>query len=143
MKNWEKYEKEIRESGNIGCIAVVGNSIRRCDNTICENCKFKEDECDREFIDWLYSDYIEKPKLTKRERMFCELAETGWITRDENGKLWRYSSEPSKNGCTWDAPSFAIAVWCLNLKFDFIKWEDTEPWSVEDLLKLEVEAEDA
>ena len=30
----------------------------------------------------------------------------------------------------------------FDIKFDFIKWEDEDPWSIEDLKKLEVKKDD-
>ncbi|MGF6375027.1 hypothetical protein M2140_000061 [Clostridiales Family XIII bacterium PM5-7] len=153
MLNIEKYKEEIREIG-IDDIAVdeKTGAVVGCGTIDCCECAFGLDEididmCNEDTLDWLTSEYVEKPKLTKRERAFCEFAETGWIMRrdsldhpwffpkhkphrDEYNN-WRYSL----NGAS-----------CLNdiidttdKLFPFIIWKDEEPWSVEELLKLEIE----
>ena len=81
-----------------------------------------------------------KPKLSKRERMFCEFMKCGWIARDKEKNLYWYNSKPYKNETTWNNNnSEYICMDLLNTPFAFIQWEDDVPWDVSDLLKLEVE----
>jgi hypothetical protein len=96
-----------------------------------------------------------QPVLTKKEKTFCELLETGYIARDESGSLYYYSRyKPTKNikcaswelsGDNYSEDYHRITYDDLleylgyNIKFSFITWEDEEPWRVEDLLKLRVE----
>ena len=99
-------------------------------------------DCDVAMIKWLYSEHKVQPKLTKKERQFCELVETGYISRDKDGALFWFDSKPIKGMYIW---SNAGKSWSLSnfinkkFNFHFITWDDKEPWSVEDLLKLEVE----
>lgn len=92
----------------------------------------------------------EKPKLTLEEWLFCKMVRNGWISRDLNGRLFFRIYKPSKvkSGKSWviipnkniDYTEESIIVEIkdfFNLDFSFIKWEDEEPWSIEDLLKLE------
>lgn len=106
----------------------------------CKKCDFETGECVTDRIKWMYAEHVEQPKLTKKERMFCELVETGWIARNPDEKLLFYTTKKLEK--------LPFGVWCggdyikLNLlpvEFNFIKNEDDEPWSVEELLKLEVE----
>lgn len=81
-----------------------------------------------------------KPKLTKREKEFCEFMKCGWIARDESGSLYWFNSKPRKTGTCWD--NIHVEYFCmdlLNTPFAFIQWEDDEPWDVSKLRKLEVE----
>lgn len=61
-----------------------------------------------------------------------------WIARDESGVLYIYHDKPKKNSFAWDV---GFGSRCLNLfdhLFKMVKWEDEEPWKIEDLLKLDV-----
>ena len=61
-----------------------------------------------------------------------------WIARDEGGVLYIFRDKPKKEGFTWVV---GFGSRCLNLfdhLFKMVKWEDDEPWKIEDLLKLDV-----
>ena len=61
-----------------------------------------------------------------------------WIARDESGVLYIYHDKPKKNSYAWDV---GFGSRCLNLfdhLFKMVKWEDDEPWKIENLLKLDV-----
>ena len=144
--NFEFYKDQILEIAKIGSLAVCNDKPVSCGEIQCTGCLFKRDEYGcaqgRELFEWLYAEHIEKPKLTKRERAFCETLRAGWIARDENGKLHLFDlvSEPYKQNRTW----FKRSVSCNHIRlnsdeFEFVKWSDEKPWSIEDLLKLEVE----
>lgn len=136
MKNWEKYEKEIRKIG-AGKIAVDKSTQepKRCLATSCCDCLFYEackPDCFQSRTDWLYSEY--KPVvLTADERKLCELLGKGWVARDRDGIVYYYSGKPikSERKNKWEG-------WCdlkisrifPQCKFEFIKWEDEEPWEV-------------
>lgn len=143
MKVFEVYEKEIREIG-LDNIARVNGKITDCRSLKCEYCDFKNVLCRKEVLDWLYEEYKEPLKLTKRERMFCELARTGWITRDNSSHINWYITKPFKGHYQWATGTdnyIKLDTLRLNSEFKFVKWEDKEPWSVQDLLKLEVKGE--
>lgn len=108
----------------------------------CGQCEFRG-SCNRKRFKWAYDEYVDKPKLTVKERDFCELAETGWIARDEDGRICYYEEKPIKQNefLSWTVMN-SVGMYLKNkskINFPFIKWEDEEAWSVEDLLKLEVE----
>lgn len=61
-----------------------------------------------------------------------------WIARDENGLLYIFQGKPKKKEFTWIV---GFGSRCLNLfdhLFKMVKWEDDEPWRIEDLLNLDV-----
>ena len=139
MTNFEYWKDELakiaKTDDDIGILH--GKPVECNDVCGCENCD-RDGRCNEAaLIDWLMQEHIEKSKLTKKERMFCELVETGWIARDKNIGLWWHNEKPSKGKTTWSS-GFCSKLY-PTVNFPFIKWEDKEPWSVEDLLKLEVE----
>lgn len=145
MKNKEKYEKEIM---NIACsgdsIAVMKKSGRvvSCNETKCSLCLFCNSDCKTEKIrEWAESEYIEKPVISKRDRAFLEyLGENmKWMTRDYNGKLWAWKAIPEKSVISkvWTCAA-GNGLNAFNIDFPMVKWEDDEPWLIEDLKKLEV-----
>lgn len=150
MKNFEYHKDKILEFVNddedFGCLE--NGKLCACNDMLkCEECIFYGNNCSSNIIKWLYEEHIEKPRLTKKERMFCELIETGWISRDENGDLYVRNYKPSKSRGYWfgmcGKPKEHGCDYISNIifhdVFSFITWKDKEPWSVEELLKLEVE----
>ena len=149
MTNFEYYKEEILKISNKGHTPMLHNGIpngscEECDCSISGTCDlYNTSDCTAALLKWLYEEHIDKPKLTKKERQFCELVETGWIARDgdPDNIIW-YKGKPVKsNGVPiWNFYGNTIDLnRTLNLDFSFITWEDEEPWSVEELLKLEVE----
>lgn len=147
MKNREKFAKEIL---NIACkggaIAVTkDNKVVCCDDIACEQCLFNiyDNECscdDNDIERWAESEYVEKkPTITSREKNFLDLLLPNYkyIVRDKNGFLLVYKEKPIKILETWGIANCAL-IHMFDIKFDFIKREDEEPWSIEDLKKLEV-----
>ena len=151
MTNFEFYKDKILEIGFIDRTALnKQGEIAKCSHVSCSCCEFGgKGGCLKAKLEWLYEEHVEKPKphkLTKKERKFCELVEKGYIARDEGESLYVYASEPRKCNYCWECADCNVKYADLDelndvvpLKFDFIKWEDKEPWSVEDLLKMEVE----
>ena len=150
MKNREKFAKGILDivcKG--GTIAVTkDNKAVCCDDINCHECLFyKTDDygsyCDdEEPMKWAESEYVEpKPTITSREKNFLDLLLPNYkyIVRDKNGFLLVYKEKPIKILETWGIANCAL-IHMFDIKFDFIKREDEEPWSIEDLKKLEVKA---
>lgn len=141
MTNYEKYKSAIIDTlANSASIALRDGKIETCLHGECSDCGFnKNNDCIAEKKNWLNAEYIERPKLTQRERQLCEFIETGWITRDKNGYLYASRSKPKKGVSMWSVSSCAwINPKVYRVEFPFIKWSDQEPWSVVDLLKLGV-----
>ena len=155
MTNFEYYKERIDNINKTDCnfgISKYNGIPIECKELTCHDCKFKDKNggtCSYERIVWSHEEYTKHPKLTKKERQFCELVETGWIVRGELGGLnfWIKKPEKRHQGAYgyWLASSNDDKKYnneigsCLNMPFSFITWDDAEPWSIEDLLKLEVE----
>ena len=86
---------------------------------------------------------IERQKISKRDKCFLEYLNEKYkyIARDKDEDLYFYTEKPEKSieeeyeG--WNGYAFKITD-IFGVNFPMIKWEDEEPWSIEDLKKLEV-----
>ena len=153
MTNFEYYKEDIlalTNSINVG-ITIPTKTMKpgECTGFDCGKCYLgtSKNGCSKALVRWLYSEHVEQPKiltLTKKEKQFCELVDTGWIARDSDERLYYFKEEPAKNARhkRWEAVPFSKVIEMNqfdNCDFDLITWDDTEPWSIEDLLKLEEE----
>lgn len=77
MKNFEKYEEEIKAVGY--SLAVVNGKVTRCRNTACSDCEFDHDciDCDAKRMKWLYEEADEGIQLidTAKEYTMGDLVE--------------------------------------------------------------------
>ena len=98
MTNFEYYEAEILEIINNGnSLGVCKGKPVRCTSIECSECISSDGSgCDKGIYNWLYAEHKEQPKLTKKERQFCDLVETGWIVRGELGDLNFWIKKPEK-----------------------------------------------
>lgn len=80
----------------------------------------------------------ELPKMTEVERVILENARVEgkrakWIGRDCVKDLFLYLEKPTKEVSYWGSvPSKKLII--FNHLFQFVKWEDEEPWYIPDLL---------
>lgn len=157
MTNFEYWKDEILKIVNTGVgIAINKNTNKpvacgrgpiKCSDCICNTSHC----CVDERFAWLYAEHVERSTLTREERMFCELVKTGYIARDEDGKIFYFKHMPigyngAVHGHYWSAAVQDMTVEmhvidCLQEGFEFIKGTDEKPWNVEELLKLEVREE--
>ena len=97
-----------------------------------------------DFINWLEKNYKESIKLSDDEKVILRSIpkEFKWICRDEGNKgLYVYTEKPNRdNICKlWyvKEPEYARPLELFKHLFQFIKWEDEEPYNIEELLKDE------
>ena len=145
MKNKEKYAKEIVEiacSGHSIAIIKESGNIVSCGDIKCNLCLFyNSNDCYEKTRDWAESEYIEKPAISKRDRAFLEYLDANYyMARDLNGGLYVYISKPHKLIDCWESAGCEVdkTLRIFNIDFPMVKWEDNEPWLIEDLKKLEV-----
>lgn len=85
-------------------------------------------------------------KLTEDEKAILRNIDKRfkWISRDEDGELMVYSTRPLKDRHImkkWRVPltdEYEL-IHIFNHLFQFIKWQDEEPYLIEDLLEGETE----
>lgn len=135
MKNWEFYQDVLRKYGF--SFAMKDNKLCSCGEISCCRCAFDRGEaglCDEVKVKFLYQEYKEPVILTDDEKALCRMIGRGWIARDSDGKLWWYKCKPTKGTVgTWlnrSCSTSDIGGMFPQCKFDFIKWEDDEPWEM-------------
>lgn len=148
MKNKEKYMTEIIdivcEDVSFGVDKRTG-SPASCRELHCGKCLLNEMNryaCYDSRKEWADSEYVELPVISKSDRTFLDYIrdEDKYIARDENGKLFTYTSKPCKmeSFSNWTDANYDGLYLKCNVDFPMIKWGDDEPWLIEDLKKLEV-----
>lgn len=148
MTNREKFAEQILD---ITCegkhFAMDKNkNITTCENIECSECEFVRIDswCEKNIKKWCESEYIEKPKISESDRRFLDYipSEEAWITRDKNGHLYLFcEKKPHKSSVAWynETDEYMWLNKLTNIEFPMVKWEDAEPWAIEDLKNLEVE----
>lgn len=142
MLNAEKYKNEILENSN----AVFDFSMSKDKHTIkkclgvCDDCFFHEagDHCSNIKVKWLLSEYKESVKLTELEHgileYLIEKRQYRFVVRERNGIIYAYKSKPKKEADSWGSLSLNNELGLFNNLFQFVKWEDSKPTSIEDVL---------
>lgn len=135
MTNFEKICK-----GTVEELADILAGHRSCtcrnNNGNCEgNCSVIL--CSSYIKDWLNSPA--PIELTQTEREICVgLKHLGFVflAKDEYEELCAYKFKPEKHSGFWDVSGERrLQIETINTSFDFIKWEDDEPTSIDDLLE--------
>lgn len=143
MKNKEKYAKEIVEiacNGYSIAISKKTGHVAPCEAYRCADCMFCKYDCHEKTREWAESEYIEKPVISKRDRAFLEYIDKKftYITRNHDGWIHLFAVEPRKDKMTWTSGYLSSTLSSLNIDLPMVKWENKEPWLIEDLKKLEV-----
>ena len=103
-----------------------------CDYSVdCEDCT----------INWLKSEHKEKITLSETERIILENIDKNykWIARDENNYLYVYENKPTREESRWKNNGIDLYedIFVFNHLFQFITWNDSEPYNIAELLKGE------
>lgn len=153
MKNKEKYAKEIVEiacKGDEFAVSKETGKPVRCVDMRCSMCaiNLNKDEyktCTDYRKEWAESEYIEKSVIviSKRDRAFLDCLKDKWkyMARDDiSSAVYVFSEIPekSKGGYLTYTGEVRRSSTDFNIDFPMVKWEDEEPWLIEDLKKLEV-----
>lgn len=143
MLNAERFKKEILEKSNVVfdfSISKDRHTIEKCLG-VCDNCIFCNigEHCSNVKVKWLLSEYKEPVKLTRFEhdvlKYLLEKTQYRFIARERNDTIYIYKRKPKKGSDAWEIIS---GMQNLNLfinLFPFIEWEDSEPTSIEYVLK--------
>lgn len=143
MLNAEKFRKEILENSNVVSdfsMSKDKHAIKKCLG-VCEDCFFHDlgDHCSNIKVKWLLSEYKEPVKLSKLEYDILKYLSDNtvhmYITRDGNGNIFLYDVEPEKSkSAPWWTGRGMCHMGMFNKLFQFIKWEDSTPTSIEEVL---------
>lgn len=94
-------------------------------------------ECVRLSLMNLLEEYKEPIKLTKFEYEYLKVAkkeEFNFIARDGDGRLFLYKNKPFKSLDEWIVAS-KVCCRILDSLFKFVKWEDEEPYNIDEILR--------
>lgn len=140
MKNFEFWEKEIKKIASYrdSRIALANGKVVPCNGLLCSECDWMRKPCNGERVKWLYEEHVDAPKINIRTKMFFEAIQTGWVARDKDKSIFYYKDKPKKTTSGWMQVEWTNLSRLEFLSLDFIRWEDEEPWKVEDIVKLEV-----
>ena len=80
-----------------------------------------------------------KPELTEDEKIILRNVpkQYEWIARDAGDSLCVYTKRPIKQMSVWSTDGWMSPMALFHNLFQFIKWEDDEPYLIEDLLREE------
>ena len=146
MKNKEKFADKIIDFA-LGEDSIAVDSqgeIVSCASMVsCENCRFyTEKECKTAIKDWLEEEYVESFVISRKDVRLLEYVKDDYkyIARNKDGDLYLHINEPKRGFAYWvSAPAMEDAnIKSFDVDFPMIKWEDSEPWLIEDLKHLQI-----
>lgn len=134
MKNKEKYDLTAL-SFNIqnACVELIDNT----NNQVVFKVKsYNYVQIIIELLKWLEQEYIEPTKLTDDEIVILKNIDKTykWVARDSSNIPYVYKDKPIKDEYRWCGNFISLMV--LEHLFKFIKWEDEEPYNIDELLKI-------
>lgn len=142
MTNFEKWQIELENliKAERTYPAIVKGKPRNCNGIACCDCDFDvcEDSCLFEFLRWLFKEYKEQQKLTKRQRGFLEALQTGFLWRIRGNLCWfEEKQKETEQSCVFKGKFLEFHTSAFP-DFPFIKEEDGQ-YSIEEMLTWEVE----
>ena len=93
------------------------------------------EECLKVSLMGLLEEYKEPIKLTKFEYEYLKVAKKegfNFIARDEDNRLYGTSEKPEKFNSTWFSSCDYVGM--FKSTFKFVKWEDEDPWNIDNIL---------
>lgn len=147
MINAEKYRDELlkfiekRDAGSFTFSKGKEGSFWQCGGRRCSECGMSKERsnCTVARLKWLLSEYKEPVKLTELEHgileYLLEKRQYRFVVRERNGIIYAYKSKPKKEADSWGSLSLNNELGLFNNLFRFVQWEDSEPTSIEDVLK--------
>ena len=90
-----------------------------------------------ELLEEYKEEYKEPIKLTQFEYEYLKFAkenEYNFIARDKNGTLVIYNIAPHKTDTLWCTASAKWDKVKFNNLFNFVKWEDEDPYNIDEIL---------
>lgn len=99
-----------------------------CSGLVCSEC------LRRSLLD-LLEEYKEPIKLTRFEYEYLKFAkenEYNFIARDKSNILYGFEKQPTKGNATWGSRGDYVGM--FKSTFSFVKWQDEEPYNIDELL---------
>ena len=148
MLNAEKFKDELLEILSENRYIEVDKydrKIRKCTGNNCPKCMFGitalgkgRDSCSIAAMLWLLSEYKEPVKLTRLEYEILKWLidkDYKYIARDSGSGLYVYYEQPPKKDRIWgSATGDHFSICDFRDLFHFVKWEDSTPTSIQEVL---------
>lgn len=148
MLNAERFRNELLEILSENRYIEVDKydrKIRKCTGNNCPKCMFGitslgkgRDSCSIAAMLWLLSEYKEPVKLTRFEhdvlKHLLEKTQYRFIVREKSDNIYIYKRKPKKGIGAWDSSTGMLNLNVFINLFPFIKWEDSAPTAIEDVL---------
>ena len=86
------------------------------------------------FMD-LLEEYKKTVKLTKFEYEYLKVAKKegfNFIARDKSNRLYGFEKQPTKGNATWGSRGDYVGM--FKSTFSFVKWQDEEPYNIDEIL---------
>lgn len=139
MLKIEKIKKEIKNydtNNNVyfGCYLANFESNIDYEESDC----FKEilcSECLRQSLLNLLEEYKKPVKLSKFEYEYLKVAKKegfNFIARDKSNRLYGFEKQPTKGNAMWGSRGDYVGM--FKSIFSFVKWEDEEPYNIDEIL---------
>lgn len=147
MINGEKYRDKLlkfieeKDAGSFTFSKGKEGNFWQCGGRPCYECGMVKERsnCSLARLKWLLSEYKEPVKLTELEHRILEYLlekrQYRFVVRERNDCLYIYKSNPKKEVDGWQSLSMSCGLGPFNGLFEFVTWEDSEPTSIEDVLK--------
>jgi hypothetical protein len=137
MTNREWLMNEIQNmSDEKLCVFDVGQMI--CDMLEANVCKEVHSDCELCKTNWLKLEHKEPIKLSDAERVILENIDKKykWIARQYTGSIIVWECKPLKSDKAWlFSGGEGNTLLSFSHLFQFITWNDSEPYNIEELLK--------
>ena len=140
MLKIEKIKEEIlnfdmvKFGENLECYLSQITTNHNYDDT-CYRIGIDCSECLRLSLLELLEEYKKTVKLSKFEYEYLKAAkENGYnfIARDINNRLYGFEKQPEKRDSMWSSCGDYVGM--FKSTFSFVKWEDEEPWKIDEIL---------
>ena len=143
MTNFDKVKEELAlqdiqkdNSAQFTLCNVIHKvkNERDCTDRSCSEC-----------VRWLEAEYKPGFKLvvvlTEAERTILQNVDKKYkyIARDKNGNLCLYKDRPTKGISTWINGGITMHRGVFSHLFQFVQWEDEQPYNIEELLEGNME----
>lgn len=127
MKNKEKYKDELSDQRICSNNSPWRKDI--CEGKRCYGCALR-------FLEW-----CEREAITEQEKEFLKMISTEfkYIARNEDGSLYLYRKKPIKGSYMWFEIQQSFFSWLNKNMFKGIRWEDDEPFCIDDHVKRKEE----
>ncbi|MEQ3039698.1 hypothetical protein [Thomasclavelia ramosa] len=131
----KNFDTDVTADENLSCwlYRITTNpSVNKhiCSGLVCS-------ECLRLSLLNLLEEYKKPVKLSKFEYEYLKVAkenEYNFIARDKNGTLVIYNIAPHKTDTLWCTASAKWDKVKFNNLFNFVKWEDEDPYNIDEIL---------